>query len=165
MIRRKQQGGYSLLELVIYLGLFVLLSVVLIQSLVSVMRTYATAQAYRALQQNGEVVMDRITREIRAASTISSATYGTSPGTLSLSGTDSEGNAHTATFNLSGGTVQINDDGSSGVLTTTSVVVTSLLFYATSNTVTDGVKVEITLSTVNGYAASATFYTTVFLRN
>jgi Tfp pilus assembly protein PilW len=153
------QRGYSLLELVIYLALFTLLSIVLIKSLVTVMRTYATAQSYRALQNNGELVLERITREVREADSFSGGTYGINPGTLGLSA-----NGQITTFSVVNGAVQINDNGTTGILTTSEVTVTSLIFKQITTTTTKGVKVELTLTTASGYSNSISLYTTIMMR-
>lgn len=154
-------SGYSLIELLVYIAIFVFISILLINGLLSVMRTHTTSQAYRRLQHNGELVLERITREVREASNIDTGSvFDTSPGTLALSGTDSTGMARTVTFTLSDGIVQINDNGISGNLTSSEVTVTSLLFRSAGT----GVKVELQMTTASGYITTATFYTTVMLR-
>lgn len=166
MSPRRLQHGYSLIELVIYIALFTLISVVLVKSLVTVMGTYATAQGYRRLQSNGEFIMERITREVRDASDITaSSVFDVHPGTLSLTGTDEEGDPTAVSFSVSGGVVQINDNGTVGNLSTSEVVVNSLIFKEVNTSIGEGVKVELSLTTANGYIVSAPFYTTVILRD
>ncbi len=155
----QKNKGYSLLELLIYIALFAVISIVLVRSLIVVMRTYASAQANRRLQNNGELIMERITREVRDAESISSGTFGTNPGVLALSGED--GNT---TFSVVSDAVQVNDDGTIGALSTNKVSVTSLVFRRITTPVGEGVKIELTLTTANAVIKSASFYSTALLR-
>jgi type II secretory pathway component PulJ len=166
MKNNRLNQGYSLIELLVYITIFVFISIILINALVTIMRTHATSQAYRRLQHNGELVLERMTRETREASSVDSGSVlDTNPGVLILSGTDSGGSARTVTFSVSDGAVQINDNGTSGNLTSDEVTVTSLIFRSVTTVAGTGVKVELQLSTANGYSASAPFYTTVMLRD
>jgi Tfp pilus assembly protein PilW len=166
MTYKQTQQGYSLIELVIYIALFTMISIILVRSLLEVMSTYATAQGYRRLQNNGELIMERITREVRDASDITaSSILGTNPGTLALTGTDSDENDTAVTFSVSNNAVQINDNGDVGNLSTSEVAVTSLIFRSITTAVGEGVKVELTLTTTNGYIVSSSFYSTIMIRD
>lgn len=165
MTTRRLQSGYSIMELVVYIALFVVISLVLIRSLLTVMRTYAAAQSYRALQNSGELAMERITREIREATTASASTCATTPGTLSLSGTDTNGASHSAAFSVSGGTLRLAiDGGSASSLTTSEVTVSSLTFCSFTTAVGTGIKTKLVLTTTKGVITPATFYSTILLR-
>ena len=157
MKKQLSQSGYSLLELLIYVGLFALLSIILIRSLVTVMRTYATAQAYRALQNNGELIMERITREVRSGRSISGISQCPTTGST-ITITDPTNT--TTTFSLSAGTIQI--DGAA--LSTSEVSVASLALCSFSTSAGTGVKTKLVLTTTHGFVTSATFYATTILR-
>jgi type II secretory pathway pseudopilin PulG len=162
---QQRQQGYSLIELIIYLAIFIVLSVILINSLVSAMRTYATAESYRVLQNNGELIMERLTREVRDADSISTGTvYEINPGELVLSRTDTDLSVHAVTVDVENGTVIIDDNGTSGPLSTSEVTISSLVFHHITTSVSEGVRIELTLATAKGYSNSASFYTTVLLR-
>jgi len=158
------QKGYSLLELVIYIALFTLFSIVIIRSLVTVTQTYATAAAYRRLQNNGELIMERITREARNASSISNGTYGTNPGAVTFVGTDTDDVSHTVSFAVVNGAIQVTDNGVSSNISTTEVSPTSFIVRHITTADGEGVKVELQLTTANGYIVSAPFYSTIMLR-
>jgi len=160
MKKFQSQKGYSLIELVVYIAIFAMLSVVLTRSLVTIIRTYASAQSYRTLQTNGELVMERLSRELRDATTISSATYDSSPGAIALSGTDAGGAVHTATFDVSGGAIRL--DGNN--LTTTDVTVTSFILRRMTTAVGSLIKIELTLTTNRGNVATTSFYSSFTLR-
>lgn len=164
-MRNHKQQGYSLIELVIYIALFALISVVIVNALIMVMRTYASAQGYRRLQTNGELIMERVVREIRDASVVSgNSVYGVNSGTLSLSGTDSSGTAHTAVFSVSNGALVLNENGTSANLSTSEVVVSTFIVRHITTTNGEGIKVELTLATTNGHIVSVPFYATAMLR-
>ena len=128
------------------------------------MRTYATAAGYRRLQNNGELVMQRMSRELRQATSISSGTYGSSPGTVTFVSTDASGTTHTITFSVVNGAVQISDNGTTGNLTTNEVTVSNLVFRHIITTYGEGIKIELGLTTANGFIVSGNFYDTIVLR-
>lgn len=154
------QTGYSLLELLIYIALFTIISVLLIRSLVVIMRTYASAQANRRLQNNGEVILERISREVRDAKSISSGTFSVSPGTLTLIGDDG-----TVSFAVVNGALEINDGGTVGALSTSAVAITTLIFRKIETPNGEGVKTELMLTTTNSTLKSTSFYSTTLLRD
>ena len=161
-----KQSGYSLLELLIYIALFTFLSVVLVQSLITVMKTYAQAQSYRALQNNGELAMERITRELRNGSTASTSACVATPGTLSIASSDASGDTHTTVFGVNTGRVQLTIDGASpSDITTDEVAVSSLTFCRFTTPVGSAVKAVLVLTTTKGVIVSAPFYTTIVLRD
>ncbi len=166
MIIRDRQSGYSLLELVIYLGLFALISVVMIHSLLTVMRTYAQAAAFRSLQTNGELVMERVTREIRQASTITvgSSTFGVSPGSVTLVGTDENNVSHTVVIRLVNGVIELVDNGVTTTLTENDVTVESFIVRRFTTITGEGVKIELGMTTENNTVISAYFYDSIVLR-
>lgn len=162
----KRQSGYSLLELLIYVALFSALSVLLVKSLITSLNVYAAAQSYRRVQAEGELAMERIVREIRSATSITTAssTFDSSPGTLVLVGTDSAGASRTVTFSVVSNQLQINDNGTVGTLTSSTISISSLIFRRITTSYSSAVKVELTLATSVGRSVSASFYDTVILR-
>ncbi len=173
MKKKILQNGYSIMELLIYIALFAFLSVVLVRSLITVMKTYATAQSYRALQNNGELIMERITREIRNGTTATTSSCLTTPGTLSIVSTDTNNATHTNSFAVLNSKVQLTTDTDSALnISTDEVSVTSLTFCSFNNvstatpivTVSKGIKVKLVLSTNRGHIVSVPFYSTVLLR-
>ena len=164
MMKNSKQSGYSLIELVVYIAIFAFFAITMTRSLLTVMRTYASAKTYRTLQTNGELIMERISREIRDATIITSATYDINPGALALSGVDSNNAVRTASFTISGDTIQINDNGTVGTLSTSDVDVSNLIFRRMITSVGNVIKVELNLTTTRGNIASATFYNTIAIR-
>lgn len=166
MKNKNYSKGYSLIELLVYVSLFVVISVVIVQSLLYMMKTYSNARSFRTLQQNGELIMERITRDIRQASSVvpGSSVFGTSPGTLALSGKDSENVAYSETLSLVSGTAKINIDGVVSDLSSNEVSVADLTFWSITTTSSDAIKFKLTLTTNRNPIVTKTFYNTVILR-
>ncbi len=166
MKKANYSKGYSVVELVIYITLFVLISVVVIQSLIYVMKTYASARSFRTLQQNGELVMERLTREIRQSDSVSigGSVFGSSPGTLTVSGTDSGGAPYTDVFSVVNGVSQLSVNGSVSNLSSGEVTVSNLTFWNVATTGSEAIKIKLTLTTTNIPVITKSFYTTVVLR-
>lgn len=156
---QKRVAGYSLIELLIYVALFAMISVLLVHSLVVLMRTYANANGFRRLQNNGELIIERITREVRDAESISSGTFGTHPGTLTL-----VNDGDPVVFAVSNGVVNITEEGVTNILSTNQVSVTNMVFRRITTQSGEGVKVELTLTTTGGVIRTGSFYSTVLLR-
>lgn len=64
------QSGFTLTEVVIALALFVLISVVLYSIYTLHQKAYTTGEARAEILQNGRVILERMTREIRQAKNI-----------------------------------------------------------------------------------------------
>jgi|GEM_PF-2563998 len=163
--KTSRTGGYSLMELLVYIALFALISLVLINALITVMRTYASAVRYRTLQNNGSLVMERITRELREGTTATTSVCATTPGTASIASTDTANVAHTNTFSVSNGIIQLATDGGAATnLSTSEVTVTSLTFCPITIGTGAAVKTKLVLTTTGTAPYSATFYSTIVLR-
>lgn len=163
---KQSQSGYSLIELVVYIALFIFLSIVITNSLLSVMRTYTTAQRYRALQNNGELIMERLTREVRNGSgTTILSECSTNPGTISISSTDTNNVAHTNIFTVSGGLALLQTDGGGTTpISTNEVTVSVLKFCRVATPTGNGIKISLTLTTTGKNPTDASFYSTALFR-
>lgn len=158
--------GYSFVELIVYMAIFALISLVIIKSLVTSLTIYAQSQTYRKLQGQGELVMKRITRELRQASTVNTAssTFNSATGVLSITGKDTSGVSQTVIFSATSTAVQVSVNGVSSPLTAGQVAPNSLIFRQVTTSTGTAIKVELQLKTTSGYALTAPFYTTVLLR-
>jgi type II secretory pathway pseudopilin PulG len=162
---RSTTGGYTLIELIVYISLFVALSLLLVQSLITAMRVYAASEGTRAIAANADLALDRITREVRGAAAIAGGSvFGANPGTVELSGKDANGAARTVRFFVQDGVFEISENGATSALTTTDVRVTNFTAYQLTGAATAGVRVILTLESAGGSAQSATFYTSTLTR-
>jgi len=168
ILRNKNNGGYSLAELVIYIGILVAIVVVIINLLVNIVHARGRITSASSMSSSAFSALDRMTREIRGAKSVNTSlsTLGTSPGYLYLDTTDAVGVARTVEFFLIAGVLHIKVNSvDQGPLTLSNASTTSLIFYRSTATSTEAVRVQMTIAsgTSTDYK-SENFYTTALLR-
>lgn len=157
--------GYTLIELLTYIAIFIALSVLLLQSLVTAVRIYAASQGTRSIASSADLALDRITREIRNATSISSeSVFDTASGKLVLSGTSDDGSVHSVTFAAENGALKITDNGTTSLLTSEGIQVSEFGVSHISNGGSNGARIVLTLETVRGQSQHATFYASALTR-
>lgn len=72
------QKGFTLVELLLYMGIFSILLVILLQLFSAILSTHAESQATSAVDQNGSFILSRLAYDIHYASDIVSPTLGVS---------------------------------------------------------------------------------------
>lgn len=152
--------GYTLVEMLFYIGIFAIISVFIVNALITTSRAFANARATRALNTSAEAAMERMTREIRLADSIdATSVFNATPGTLKLASIDAiTGNPQTMTFSLASGKVELQkSSGALQDLTSSSVSVSSLIFRQIVGSSSPAVKIEMTINGTN-------FYDTALLR-
>jgi len=165
---KQNKKGFTLVELLIYLGIVSGLLIVAGAFTWSIIKGSVKTSCLREVQQNGRLAMEVITREIKAASGINSPLAGLSENTLSLVMSDSSLNP--TVFELSNDQILLSQ-GVDGpyALTTDQVLVSTLNFTNLSYVDTPGtIRIEMTLDYNNlgdqpEYEASVDLITTVSL--
>ncbi len=168
MIKLHKQGGYSIVETILYTALFAMLSIFIINALLGMMKTYKNVQANHELLESSHVTFELITREIRNAKSIDTgvSVFDTNPGTLKLNTTDASDVAKTVKFLVSSGTLKYyENDVLTDDITLAKVSITSLIFRKILTTKGQAVRVEMTLQSLRNTAKSITLYDTVALRS
>jgi hypothetical protein len=164
-LRFKLRDGYTLIELLTYIAIFIALSILLMQSLITAVRVYVASEGTRTLASNADLALDRMTREIRSATSLTgSSVFDADPSTLVLSGTDSAGAARTVSFFVQGGALELTDNGVTTALTSADVVVAAFTVSHLSNAASDGARIVLTLVTASGRTQRATFYASALTR-
>ena len=151
--------GYTLLETVVYIGILAVIVVLALGAILSIYQAYGKARIERQIATNGDVAMERIIREVRAAtSTKASSVFGSHPGVLALS-TDE-------TFSLSGGLLRVQEGALPAQnLTSSDVTISNLIFYASTSPNSTIIRAEMTLDAGAGvFARSKKFYGSAVLR-
>lgn len=153
-------SGYTLLEVIFYISLFVVFSIAIINSLVMMTKAFKETSVYSELAQGGNMI-ERISREIRNANSI--AHIGAD--TLKLN-TKEGASDKTVEFSLSGSDVRfLENDSFVGNLNTPDVSVTALSFSQITTTQGTAVRVVLTVrSNRDGQNRTVDFYDTVVLR-
>ena len=153
--------GYAMLELLFYVAFFAVLSIVVINAMISMTASFRESRIYAETLRSGNV-MERITREIRQADSISTI----AGSTLKLNTRDEDGIAMTVQFSLSGADAQFfRNDALVGNLNAPDISVTGLSFAEITTTEGKAVKIVLTVASDNDPSArSVDFYDTVGLR-
>lgn len=153
--------GYAIIELLFYIALFVVLSLVVISAMITMARSFREISLQSDLTRSG-AVMERISREIRQAHDISLI----GAGSLELNTKDEAGADKLVKFLLSGSDVQLWENGVlTGNLNAPGILISNLTF--TQITTAGGKAVKISLAVQSGNDAlnrAYDFYDTVVLR-
>lgn len=159
--------GVSAVELIVYITLFAVLSVAVLNALIVTIRSFSETRSNHDLLNGGLYSMERMTREIRNAESVDilGSTLGVNSGVLVLNTRDTSGNPKTVIFSKSGNSLIITENGVSGALTGQNVDITNLIFYQTTTVKGSVIKIEITVQDNRSPSRrSENFYNTVALR-
>ncbi|MGH7250139.1 MAG: hypothetical protein ACREGC_04125, partial [Minisyncoccia bacterium] len=141
----KKENGYAMLELLFYITLFSAMSLVVIEALLTMTRSFKETAIFSQFVQSGNV-MERVGREIRQANDIASI----SASDLMLNTVDNAGAAKTVEFLLSGSNLELLENGTlSGNLNTPNMAVTALTFTQITTAKGKAVKVFLTVRSLN----------------
>lgn len=167
-MKTKTTGGYSIVEILIYVALFATLSIAVINSFIVVVSSFSSTRVNRNLLESGSTIMERISREVRQsyAIDVSGSTFGTSPGVLYMNTTSTGGSNTTVKFVVENGLLNMyNGSSLVGSLNSPSISIQSIIFRKISTAESEAVKIELTLEdTTSKTSRSENFYDTIILR-
>lgn len=134
------------------------MTVVIVESLLSVAPSYATLRASRVLDHSAEVALGRIVRDIRSAESVvvGQSYFDGHPGRLTLSYIGSS--PATVEFYVEDGVLRVREDGVERGALTSGVAVSDLVFRYASNARGAFVKIELTASTTVGKVGRSETY-------
>jgi type II secretory pathway pseudopilin PulG len=150
-IFKKPQGsrGYTLAEMIVYVGLVALLLLVIAGTSMTMATAHRRSRAYLDLNSAAISAFSRFSRDIRRATSVDTlnSTLGASSGKLVLNMKKSDGTNDTTTFYLSDTKVKIDVNGTySGDITQDNLAVSNLTFRKFSIATTTAIRVEMTLA-------------------
>lgn len=161
---KHETRGYTLLETVVYISIFVVILVAVLDMLVNLSKSFARVRAYNEVKISGMNAMERMAREIRmAASRDSGSTFDD----LLLHTTDDVGATKRVElyWDSAARSVNLIDNGTNkGSLTGSSTEITSLTFRNASTTKGDVIKIEMTARNKKITSVTANFYDTIVMR-
>lgn len=164
----KSIRGFTLIEMLVYIAIFTVLSILAIQAMFLVTRAFTDLRVSRDLNSSGSALFERMSRDIRGAYDVDEmqSTLGSSPGRLTLDTKDSLSANTTVEFYVEGGVVKIKEGGAEqGTIMTTTTSIDNFVVRKISGTNTDAVKVEATITASRGgITKTRNFYTTATLR-
>lgn len=146
IINKKNQKGFTLIELVVYIAGLVMLSTVMALLIVQFYMLYKEIIAIPRADRTGLLVVDRITKEIRSADKIDTiqSQFGTTNGVLSLYKKNDDIDS-TERFYIENSKIMNTTDDKTESITSTDFDVTNLNFISVQTPVSQGIKFTIEL--------------------
>ena len=168
MRSNRTQSGFSLIEAVVYIALFILLSVTTMTSLFDTVRAFNHLHITRDINDTSVLIMERLTYDIKRAISIDMAnsTFGTTPGRLTLSVMNASGTPMTVEYYVQNNLLRVRESGvDKGALVFASTQIDGLVFSLINTGNTTGVKTALHLrSSRGGLSFVDHFYNTSMLR-
>lgn len=166
--KRVRHSGFTLVEMVIYVGFLGVMSVLAINSLTTMTNGYIQLRISRDLNSSATAVLERVTRNIHEAYQVdvANSTLGTNPGRLTLLTQDFAGATTTIEFFVANNILRVKEGGVDiGALHSSSTAMTNFIVRSISSTNSAAIKVDITMDATRGHASSTrNFFTTTVLR-
>lgn len=160
-LKKNQKNGYTILELLFYVAIFAVLSLIVINAFLVMTKAFRETSLQIELS-TALNIMERISRDTRSAYSINAI----SSNSLTLNTKDDAGLNKTVQFLLSGSNVQFLENGVLvGNLNTANILVTSLTFSQITTAKATAVKIFLgAKSSKDPMNRIENFYDTVTLR-
>jgi hypothetical protein len=163
--------GTSILETIIYIAIFAIISVLTINLILITSSAFGKSRVKRNINEQCIAAMERVIRELRLANDIDIANsqFGTHPGKLQLATVVSATDNTVATkqFFLQGDDLVIKEDAAPAVLLTSGIKITSLIFWNIDTTASESRAISVELTAEDGegkFKSTQKFYGTAVLR-
>jgi len=159
--KTKNNKGFSLVEMIIYLAIMTIITITLVQSFIVVLRSNRTSFIDSVIRNSGYSIMENIIREARKSNDINVC----SSNLLSFK----QKNNNIVNFSINNGIVDFSDGISTqiskGPLNNSKIKVNSFNCNIINTEISKAVKVKIDLSTIiDGQNKTESFYSTIILR-
>lgn len=169
MKRFNKKSGFTLVEMVIYIAFFSILSSLAVGATVLVMKAFYSLRLTQSVNESATVAMERMSREVRNAYDfdVAQSTFGVNPGRLMLKTKDAVGANTTIEFYVDGSSqLGLKEGGvDRGSLLTKNAVFTTLLFRSITMINSKAIKIEATIRDSRSTTVQvANFYDTIVLR-
>lgn len=153
--------------MIIYLSILTIVSVLMVNTVLMFTGSYRNLQAMRIVEHSATDAMERMTRDIRTASSVDQvhSTFGSNSGILTLV-TTLNGVSTTTKYYLQNNIIQMNVNGAYwGPLSSSNATVISLVFSISTSSVSEAVKIDMTVQGVSGNVTkNGVYHSTVVLR-
>jgi hypothetical protein len=159
--KNKTKNGYAILELLFYISFFVVLSLTVIKTLITMASSFRETAVETELIQSG-TILEKMSREIRSAYNLDSV----GANDLIFEVRDNNGVTKTEEFVLSGSDLQFFENGVlTGDLNTPKIMITELNFLQITTAKSKAIKISLALrSTDDTSDNTQRFYDTIVLR-
>ena len=173
-VKLHHRRGFSLIEVVLYVSLFSLMSLLTLEALYQTVRAFTNLRISRDINDSSVKIMERITRDIKGATEIKvSSVFDTDPGTLTLTTVSASGTPMVVQYIRVGNAIHLREAateaglvaGDKGSLLSSQTSISGVLYRRINTGNTEGIKIELHITASRG-AVTATheFYNTVILR-
>jgi len=161
------KAGYSLPEMLIYVAILSVVSLLIINTVLSYTKGYKNLVVSRKIDHSALDIMERITLEIRSGTQVDAvnSVFDTNPGVLSL--VSNVGGVQTVKkFYVDNGMIKLDVGGVYfGPLTLSNATITNLVFRKVDSSISNAIKIDMTVSsTSGGVTKTKTYHTTVILK-
>ncbi len=167
METKYKNKGYTMVEMVIYIAIMSIVLLLIVNTVLSLTKSYRDLYALRIVDSTAVDSMERMTREIRGATSVdtTNSVFNTDPGVLTLVST--LGSTSTTTkFYISNGALKMDINGSYfGPLSDVDATIDSLTFAKLDSGISTAVKIDMTVSGRSGLAVKTkNYHTTILLK-
>ncbi len=160
--RNNKIKAFSLVEMIVYLALMTMISLVIVQSIVTVIRSNKESFNNNLIENSAVSVLERIKREAGRATSIDLVNSNLQSGVLQMIVALEDDSTSTVKFILQGGVVNIYESGVlSGPLSMSGAEVSALKFNDIKNAKSEALR---TVLTIKSGLKTETFYSTEILR-
>jgi Tfp pilus assembly protein FimT len=168
-MHRVKNRGFSLVEMLVYVFVLTLFSLLVVESLLGMSGSYRRLVAARAIANSGVVSMERMTREIRNATDVNVllSTLDAPSGRLHLVTSNDDGYMQNVSFALEEGVINVyRNDILVGPLTVGRASTTQLVFRVYESGRSKAVGIEMALEAASGsYIRTTPVTAFILLRN
>lgn len=168
-ISHLKKGGYTLIEMIVTIGLVSLLLLAIVNVSFSIGTSHRRARTYLEINSSALSAFSRFSRDIRRASSVDvvNSTLGASSGRIVLNMKKDDGSNDVTTFYLAGDRVrEIFNGNFMGDITPGPMNVSNLTFRLFATATSTAVRVEMTVAPddINSLVPAVNFYGTYVLR-
>jgi type II secretory pathway pseudopilin PulG len=164
MTNLRQKGGFTLPEAIIYVAVLAIVSVLVVQVLMVMSRSFLEFRIARAATAGGTAAMERVIREVRWAASInvSDSLAGSHPGRLTLRRATGE----TVVIYAENNQLYIIENNVTSSLLPARVSVTDFRVWLLDNSRSEGVKIELAVESGQGQKTrQAKYYSSAILKD
>lgn len=170
---KSNQFGFSLIEVIVYVGLFSLISTTTIAMLFQTVTAFTNLRISRDINDSAVKIMERMTRDIRSANSIdqSNSIFDTNPGKLTIETMSASGTPMTIQYVMVGNALHLYEGASvpslvdRGSLLSSQTSISGVLFSYIGSGTTEAIKIDLHITASRAKnSATEHFYDTIILR-
>lgn len=167
---KKHTSGFSLIEVVLYISLFSVISALTMNALFTTMKAFTNLRISRDINDSSVKIMERMTRDIKSATSVDLAysTFNANPGRLTLSTVNASGTPMTIEYYIPMGqnALHVKENGvDRGSLLSSQTSISGVVFDYINTNRSIGIKIDLHVTASRGQVTDTDhFYNTVILR-